>query len=118
MNTDAMLLTKGCSPMPSSVLNVVSVKVILFPISIVFTFSIVYGCVCVCVCVGGGRVRGIKKKIRVKCSVGVRTTHLFSHLCLWSDQTIHSPYLQLVGNPNLHRVLICLPTGMSDDLYL
>ena len=54
MNTDAMLLTKGCSPMPSSVLNVVSVKVILFPISIVFTFSIVYGCVCVCVCVLGG----------------------------------------------------------------
>ena len=44
---DAMLLTKGCSPMPSSVLNVVSVKVILFSVSIVFTFSIAYGCVCV-----------------------------------------------------------------------
>ena len=57
---DAILLTKGCSPMPSSVLNVVSVKLILFSISIVFTFSIVYGYVCVCVC-WGGRVRGIKK---------------------------------------------------------
>ena len=51
---DAMLLTKGSSPMPSSVLNVVSVKVILFSISIVFTFSIAYGYVCVCVGGGGG----------------------------------------------------------------
>ena len=55
---DAMLLTKGCSPMPSSVLNVESVKVILFSISIVFTFSIVY--VCVWGGGGGGGVREIK----------------------------------------------------------
>ena len=49
---ETTVLTKGCSPMPSSVLNVVSVKVILFSISTFFTFSIVYGCcVCVCVCV-------------------------------------------------------------------
>ena len=38
----AMLLTKGCSPTPSSSLNVLSVKVILFSISIVFNLSIVY----------------------------------------------------------------------------
>ena len=56
---DAMLLTKGCSPMPSSVLNVVSVKVILFSVSIVFTFSIAYGCVCV----GGPGGETDKKKV-------------------------------------------------------
>ena len=37
-----VMLTKGCSPMPSSVLNVESVKVILYSISIVFNLSIVY----------------------------------------------------------------------------
>ena len=74
---DAMLLTKGCSPMPSSVLNVVSVKVILFFISIVFTFSVVYGCVCVC---WEGGERDKKNKSKVFC----RDTYYSSVLSLMS----------------------------------
>ena len=70
--------------MPSSVLNVVSVKVILFSISIVFTFSIVYGCVCV---LWEGGVRGIKK------SVFCRGTYYSSVLSLMSVEWPDYPLL-------------------------